>query len=164
YSLFFFLFYSSFLWAQDQEEAEFNFSKQVLENIRDEIKSDKLLDYKIKKENVIQEKKAEVKNLEKARFQYPSSDHIWSFLSEYWLVKNAPSLQWDFSHPDYGIEKSLENLLERIGLLGRKFKILVLNSPIITHAALPADKDSVIFLISLPFMRTLDLTKAEIAL
>lgn len=149
--------------SQEQEEKEFNFSKNVLENIRDEIKSDELLKYQRNKEKKLEEKTVQVKKLEKARFNYPTRSHVWSFLSEYWLVKNAASLKWDFSHPDYGIEKTLESLLESVGLYGRKFKIIVLNSPIISHAAIPSD-EGVIFLISLPFMRTLDLSKPEIAL
>lgn len=162
-SLILFLVLSSISYSQDQEEKEFNFSKDVLENIRDEIKSDKLLEHKIKKEKKLQEKKVQVKQLEKARYNYPAKNHAWKFLSEYWLVKNAANLKWDFSHPDYGIEKTMESLLESVGLYGRKFKILVLNSPIIAHAAIPSD-DEVLFLISLPFMRTLDLSKPEISL
>ena len=43
------------------------------------------------------------------------------------------------------------------------FKILVVNSPRIFHMGLPSNKE-LIFVLSLPFLRTMDLSKSEICL
>ncbi|MBT5095664.1 MAG: hypothetical protein HOM21_15540, partial [Halobacteriovoraceae bacterium] len=46
----------------------------------------------------------------------------------------------------------------------KRFKILYVNSPSVFHFAIPSNPDEYIFLISVPFIRTLDLTKLEISL
>ena len=56
-----------------------------------------------------------------------------------------------------------ESFLEKMGFLRKKFKILILDTPLVTHFSLPANKNHSLFLLSLPFMRTLDLTKQEIS-
>jgi hypothetical protein len=78
-------------------------------------------------------------------------------------VKNAQWLKWDIQKPDYAIETSFAELLERLGIFGVKFKILIIDTPQIPHLALPSTLGPHL-LLSLPFMRTLDLTKTEIAI
>jgi hypothetical protein len=98
------------------------------------------------------------------RFNVPGPDSFWSFFSELWLVKNAPLLKWDFHKPDFDLEKAFINLLEIQGHYEKNIKILVLDTTEVIHAALPSNDNEYIFLISLPFIRTLDLSKVEISL
>lgn len=145
---------------QEEKEAElFNYS-----NIKQVLKDDGLQKFKKAKEAEIKKIVETKKKISIAKYNYPSQKDFWSFMSEYWLVKNAQTLQWDISKPEYGISVAFKNLLEKIGYFERKIKILVVNSPDITHAALPGNKGEYYFLISLPFMRTLDLTKVDISL
>jgi hypothetical protein len=106
----------------------------------------------------------EKKLREMKRFNVPTSDNFWSFFSEYWLVKNATVLKWDIHKPDFELEKSLTAFLESQGIYEKKIKILLLDSTEIAHAALPSNQNEYIFILSLPFIRTLDLSKVEISL
>ncbi|MBC7712689.1 MAG: hypothetical protein H7177_05095 [Rhizobacter sp.] len=98
------------------------------------------------------------------RYNVPAQSAFWSMMSEYWLVKNATLLKWDFHKPDFDLEKSFISLLEVQGHYEKKVKILLLDSTEVIHAALPSNDDEYIFLVSLPFIRTLDLSKVEISL
>ena len=115
-------------------------------------------------EKKVQAMKKEQTSVEKSRFIYPTQDELWGFISEYWLVKNAQLLQWDFQKPDYGLDKSFRTILEKLGFYQKKFKILLLNNPSIVRAAIPGSDGEVILLLSVPFIRTLDLSKLEISL
>lgn len=134
-------------------------------SIRDILKSDQL-------EDKAQEKKISVKTIQRKRvdhnrrlYQLPLEQDFWSFYTEYWLVKNAPVLNWDFAKPDYGITEAFEQLLEKMGYFEVKFRILMVNTPNIMHFALPSSRgEEATFLLSVPFIRALDLTKLEIAL
>jgi hypothetical protein len=106
----------------------------------------------------------EKKLREMKRFNVPTSENFWSFFSEYWLVKNATVLKWDIHKPDFELEKSLTAFLESQGVYEKKIKILLLDSTEIAHAALPSNQNEYIFILSLPFIRTLDLSKVEISL
>lgn len=108
--------------------------------------------------------KTEQTNLEKGRFNYPSEDELWGFVSEYWLVKNAQLLGWDFEKPDYGLETSFRSTLESLGFYQKKFKILLVNTPTMVRASLPGSEGEMILLLSVPFIRSLDLSKLEISL
>lgn len=108
-------------------------------------------------------KKEQVK-IEKDRFLVPTEDEWWGIMTEYWLVKNAPTLAWDFEKPDYGVEESFKSVLQNVGLYQKKFRILFLNTPSLIRAALPGNDGETIFLISVPFIRTMDLSKLEISL
>ncbi len=116
------------------------------------------------KEKKVQAMKKEQGVVEKSRYNYPTQDELWGFISEYWLVKNAQLLQWDFQKPDYGLEKTFSSVLEGMGFYQKKFKILLLNNPSIVRAGLPGSEGEVILLISVPFIRSLDLSKLEISL
>ncbi|MCP4912577.1 MAG: hypothetical protein GY909_05620 [Oligoflexia bacterium] len=134
------------------------------ENIQDVLKNDKLSDEVDKKIKKKVEKKQKIKVNRIKKYNIPSEYTFWTFMSEYWLIKNVIFLKWDFQKPDYGLVKAFQEFLERMGVYEKKFKILLLNTPEITHFALPSNKDEIIFLLSVPFIRTLDLSKLEIAL
>lgn len=144
---------------EEKEQSIFDYS-----SIKKVLKDDGLRKHKMEKLNQVKNIVNTKKKLVQAKYNYPSMKDFWSFMSEYWLVKNAQVLQWDISKPDYGISVAFKNLLEKIGYFHKKIKILVVNSPDITHAAIPGNKGEYFFLISIPFMRTLDLTKVDIAL
>jgi len=110
---------------------------------------------------VMKEKQTE---LEKNRFQYPQENEIWGFLTEFWLVKNAQLLGWDFEKPDYGLETSYKTMLENLGFYQKKFRILLLNTPGLVRASLPGGYNEMVLLLSVPFIRSLDLSKLEISL
>lgn len=145
-----------------QEEKE----KEVLDysNIKNVLKRDGLTGYKEKNEKKLKKIKKLKNKMKQDRYRYPMTSDFWSFMSEYWLVKKAQQLQWDITRPDYGIKSVFKNLLEDLGYYQKKFKILIINTPDITHMGLPGNKNEIILLISLPFMRTIDLTKVDISI
>ncbi len=148
--------------AEEGKEA----SKDLLDfsSIKDIIKKDGLED-ELKKKQDGKRKYLDSKKLsDMKRFNVPNQDVFWSFFSELWLVKNATLLKWDIHKPDFELEKSFAAFLESQGHFEKKIKILLLESTEITHAALPSNQDEYIFVISLPFIRTLDLSKVEISL
>lgn len=132
--------------------------------VKDLLKKD-MLDVEVaKKKQAEKRKKAIEKKLETRRYDYPSEEDFWPFITEYFLVKNAPQLKWDFAKPDYGIATYLQDVLERVGFVKRKVKLLVVNTKELFHMGLPGRDNESILLISLPFMRALDLSKSEISL
>ncbi len=133
-------------------------------SIKDIIKKDGLegeLKKKEEEKRVLLDKK---KLAEMKRFNVPTEDVFWNMFSELWLVKNAPVLKWDFHKPDFELEKAFISLLESHGHYEKKIKILVLDTTEVIHAALPTNDQEYIFLLSLPFIRTLDLSKVEISM
>ena len=142
---------------KEGELLDFNSIKQILKN-------DGLDQNVNKKQQVIFQ--AKTARIEKATrmFDLPPRDDMLGFISELWLVKNAPILKWDFQKPDYGLELSFAQFLEQMGNYEQRFKILLLNGPNITHYAIPGYKGEIIFLLSQPFIRTLDLSKLEISI
>lgn len=133
-------------------------------SIKDIIKKDGLegeLKKKEEEKRVLLDKK---KLAEMKRFNVPTEDVFWNMFSELWLVKNAPVLKWDFHKPDFELEKAFISLLESHGHYEKKIKILVLDTTEVIHAALPSNDQEYIFLLSLPFIRTLDLSKVEISM
>lgn len=107
--------------------------------------------------------KKEQTKLEVSRYKYPTEDEMWGFVTEYWLVKNAQILKWDFEKPDYGLDESFKSILMKLGFYHKKFKILLINTPTVVRAALPSS-EGVVLLLSVPFIRSLDLSKLEISL
>ena len=55
-------------------------------------------------------------------------------------------------------------MFEKFGFFEQRFKLLLLNDSSITHLALPANPGETIFILSVPFIRTIDLTKQEISI
>lgn len=163
------LLFAGTLMASDLElpkEEKKEEAKDLLDfsSIKDIIKKDGL-EGELKKKQDEKRKYLDDKKLkEMKRYNVPNQDVFWSFFSELWLVKNATTLKWDIHKPDFELEKSFTAFLEGQGHYEKKIKILLLDSTEITHAALPSNADEVILLLSLPFIRTLDLSKVEISL
>ena len=155
--LFCFLIGTSFA-KEDKSAPEYDFKaiKEVLKNDMLDGEADK----KVKKIRAAMIRK---KAFAKSKYNIPGEDEFWTFLSQYWLVQNAQLLKWDFKKPDYGIDKSFRTFLEKLGHYNVKFKVLILDSPNIFHFALPSGGGEYLFLLSLPFIRTLDLNKLEIS-
>lgn len=148
------------VFAQDKQSDELiDFS-----SIKDILKKDQLDESaRIKKEK--QEKaRIAAERGRKARFNTPTQSDFWQIMSELWLVKNHQVLKWDFQKPDFALEKSFKDFLEKQGLYEKTFHILLLDSPNVTHFALPTKSGHYLFILSLPFIRTLDLSKLEISL
>lgn len=116
-----------------------------------------------KKEKELGILKEEQAKIETQRYFYPRESELWGFLSDYWVVKNAQLLNWDFEKPDYGLESSFRSLMEQIGFYQKKFKILLVDTPSLVRASLPGD-DEFTLIISVPFIRQLDLSRLEISL
>jgi hypothetical protein len=132
-------------------------------SIRKVLQQDGLSESAKKKEKQVLILKKEQKQIETQRYLYPGENEIWGFVSEYWLIKNAQLLKWDFEKPDYGIEKSFSTTMENLGFYQKKFKILLINTPSVVRAGLPGDQEFFL-LLSVPFIRSLDLSKLEISL
>jgi hypothetical protein len=155
----------SSLYAEDSKKTKEELESELVDfsKIKDVIKSDGL-EAEAKKKSLIALAKKK-KRLEKnvSRYNYPDQAEFWPFLSEYWIVKNAPILKWDMKKPDYGLEDSFKTYLEELGFYQMKFKILLVDSPNITHFSLPYRKNEALFILSVPFIRTMDLSKLEIS-
>lgn len=145
--------------AQDKSD-----SSVVFSNIKDVLKNDMLEETANQKQKEIEAKEKAKQALEKAKFNIPENNVFWGVISELWLIKNINKLKWDFKKPDYGIEDVIKKLLEKNNFFEKKFKLLYLDSPTIFHAAIPGNSGEIIFLLSVPFIKTLDLSKLEIAL
>tara|TARA_Y100001954_G_scaffold49727_1_gene52528 strand:- start:6809 stop:7699 length:891 start_codon:yes stop_codon:yes gene_type:complete len=158
-----FLFSSIEVFGQEKTLDEKKAELLDFQSIRNILKNDSL-------EKIVEKKRKALANtvvkkekkIEKS-FLVPTEDEIWNFISEYWIVLNAQKLKWDFKKPHYGVVSHFEAFLEKMGFLEKKFKILILDTSLVTHFSLPANKNHSLFLLSLPFMRTLDLTKQEIS-
>ena len=132
-------------------------------SIKNILKNDNLAKIVEKKKKALENTVVKKEKKVEESFLVPTKDEIWSFISEYWIVLNAQKLKWDFKKPHYGVVSHFEAFLEKMGFLEKKFKILILDTPLVAHFSLPANKNHSLFLLSLPFMRTLDLTKQEIS-
>ena len=155
---FFCILYLSVLFAQTNEDViNFNTIKKVINN--------DLLEETVIKKTEKNIKDAQKNNeMEKARFSIPREDELWTFITELWFVKSAPVLNWDFKKPDYGLDLYFRDFLERFGYFEKKFKILLVNNPNISHFGLPGNDGEYLFLLSVPFIKILDLSKLEISL
>lgn len=154
---FFLLVCESSLAQSDSDKIEFKAMKDVLKNDKlDGVLKKKQRDKKIK----IQQ--AEAKSYRS--YNIPNKDEFWSFFSELWLIQNASILKWNFEKPDYGLGNYFKSFLEKQGVFELKYKILIVNSPDITHYALPSNTNEVIYLLGLPFIRAMDLSRLEISM
>lgn len=133
-------------------------------NIQKLLKKDGLEKNAKLKKKIVQQIKVEKQKIQVEKFNYPSKEDFWGFASRMWLVKNAQELKWDVPRPDYGIRERFRKLLEEFGYYNENFKILIVDSPNIAKLALPSTKNESIYVLSLPFMRALDLSKTEISL
>lgn len=145
---------------QEEKELElinFNSIKKVLQD-------DGLSQQAINKKKEVEKLRVEKAKISAQRSLYPQEEDMWGFLSEYYLVKNAQLLNWDYQKPEYGIDLSFKELLEKLGFYQKKVKVLVLNTPSIHRGILPGAHQEDLYLISLPFIRSMDLSKLEISL
>ncbi len=159
--------------ANDSSKTDKKVVKDGLEKVSDVVKVDSirriiendmlLKEIKKHKTRVIKKKTDKV-GVQRAKYQFPDENDFWKFMTEYWLVANAQKLKWDFEKPDYGIKGMAAELFQKIGFFEKKINILILKTSLVQHFALPLDGDNIIFVISLPFMRILDLSKLEISL
>ena len=141
-------------------------SKDLIDfsSIKDLIKKDGL-DGELQKQQTQKRVFLDKKKLsDMKRFNVPGPEVFWNMFSELWLVKNATTLKWDFHKPEFDIEKAFISLLEAQGIYEKKIKILLVDSTEVIHAALPTNDKEYILILSLPFIRTLDLSKVEISL
>jgi hypothetical protein len=133
--------------------------------IRSILQSDDLDQSATKTEVKVERQRTQRQEQNRNLFNIPGNDVFWTFMSEYWIVKNAPILRFDFSKPDYGIAPAFSSFLEQMGIYEQGFKILLINSPMVPHFALPSNpRGDVLFILSVPFIRTLDLSRQEISL
>lgn len=142
---------------KELELVNFNSIKKVLQE-------DGLSQRAINKKKEVEKLKVEKARINAQRNLTPSEEDMWGFLTEYYLVKNAQVLNWDFNKPEYGIDTNFKDLLEKLGFYQKKFKVLVLNTPEVYRGILPGSNGEDVFLISLPFIRSLDLSKLEISM
>lgn len=133
-------------------------------NIKKILKKDGL-EKTVKKKQVVHKKKKKKKvDKTKKLYNLPSNNDFWNLTTQYWLVKNHVILKWDFHKPDYGLAEYYEEFLKNMGEYGIKYKILYVNSSNITHFGLPLGKDEYLFILSVPFMKIMDLTKLQISI
>ncbi len=158
----FILFLFFFLLPVRSEEVSID--KVDFKSIKDVLKNDRLETVVKGKKKKRSLKKMKTEARSKARFNVPPEEFFWSFYSELWMVKNATILKWNFEKPDYGLASTFKDFLEKQGILEVEFKILVVNSPDIYHFALPSNSNELIFMIGLPFIRSMDLSRLEISL
>ena len=140
-----------------------DFRKEFIDfkNIQEVLKNDRLKAHvQNRKLAAVREKKLKGKA---SKYKIPGEAEFWTFFSEYWIVKNAAALKWDFEKTDYGLDITFRSLLEALGFYEKRFKILLLNTADVSHFSLPSDNHENIFLLSLPFVKTLDLSKLEIS-
>ena len=142
---------------QPEDIVKFDKLKKVLSNDGLEKRAKKKMAIK----NSIKKKRAQ-KKVEQSLI--PSSHEFDEIMTEYWLVKNASLLKWDYEKPDFGLKSFFKDFLEERGFYHINFKILITKNSNVTHFGLPAGNKSYIFIISYPFIRSLDLTKIEISL
>jgi hypothetical protein len=133
-------------------------------NVKDVLKKDGLFEEAKKKQT-------EVKKIQELRvktnrelYNWPGEDEFWFFATEYWMVKEVSVLKWDIDKPDYGLDKSLTQLLKQVGLAQKKFRIMGLNANTPAHLGLAWMSDEYCLLFSIPFVRSMDLSKLEISL
>jgi hypothetical protein len=133
-------------------------------NVKDVLKKDGLLEEAKKKQT-------EVKKIQELRvktnrelYNWPREDEFWFFATEYWMVKEVSVLKWDIEKPDYGLDKSLTQLLKQVGLAQKKFRIMGLNANTPAHLGLAWMSEEYCLLFSIPFVRSMDLSKLEISL
>jgi hypothetical protein len=110
-----------------------------------------------------QEKKKKL-NKEIKSYDIPGENEFWKFMSELWVVQNVSKLKWNFEKPDYGLDDYFAKFLEDLGYYEIKFKILLLDTSLVTHFSLPTASREALFLLSVPFIRVMDLSKLEISI
>ncbi len=146
----------SFFEAVADEVLDFSSIKSVIE--KDNLDAELARQQKKERESIERKKRAQIKT-----YQVPPEGELLSFLSRYWLVKNASLLKWDFKRPDYGVAPVLTEFFQKQGIYEKDIFILYIETPNIYHFSLPSSERELIVLLSKPFLEILDLSKLEIA-
>ena len=107
---------------KENELIDFNSIKKILnsDQLSKQVTNKKIKIKTLKKKRVLNRK---------LKFEIPSERNIWTFLSEVWLIQNASIVKWDFQKPDYGIETTFKDFLEKNGYYEKTIKILLVNTP-----------------------------------
>jgi len=134
------------------------------QHVKDVLTKDGLMQEALRKKKDVARIQSIRAQEDRGRYDYPDAETFWPLVTQYFLVKEAPLLQWDFEHPEYGIEASLATLMKTVGMMQKRFRILALNAPLPGHLALPWTSNEYCLLVSVPFIRAMDLSKLEISL
>ena len=134
------------------------------QNVKDVLKKDGLLQEVQRKETEVVKIKEIRSEEEKIRYVWPTEEEFWPLAADLWLVKQAPLLRWDFDRPDYGLQESFSTILRSVGMLQKRFRLLAIDSPAPGHLGLPWKDEEYCLLFSVPFVRSMDLSKLEISL
>ncbi len=150
------LFFSLLVHANNSEIKELEIVD--FKSIKNVLESDGLKDEAEKKLKEAESRKKSLEEEKRSLYDIPNEESFWPLMNDYWLVKKASLLKWNFTYPHYDLEETFKKFLEQMGFYEVQFKILILNTPTITHFSLPASKENnIVFLISLQFLRTMDL-------
>lgn len=147
-----------------ETEMEKKVDQVELNELKDVLIKDKLYENAEKRKRTLEKIKKNRKKFTKAKSYFPSSSDFWEVSSEYWLVKNAPLLKWDFDKPVYGIGLHLKKTLLKLGFVEKNIKIIYSKNDVVPHFALPTSKESYIFVLSVPFIKVMDLSKVQISM
>ncbi len=142
--------------AKELEIIDFSTIKNVLEH-------DQLSEVARKKIKRLKKIKAAKEQRKLETYSVPDGDLFWQIASELWLVKNATLLKWNFVKPDYGIDTFSQKVFKQLGIINFEYKVLLLNTSAISHFYLPYG-NKLLVILSVPFMRSLNLTQSEIAI
>ncbi|MBY0516866.1 MAG: hypothetical protein K2P81_08165 [Bacteriovoracaceae bacterium] len=134
------------------------------QNVKDVLKKDGLMQEVQKKKKEVLKIKEIRSDEEKKLYNWPTDNEFWPIATEYWLVKQAPTLMWDFDRPDYGLTQSFASILKTVGYIQKRFRLLAIDSPSPAHLSLPWTSDELCLVFSVPFARSMDLSKLEISL
>lgn len=154
------------------------YAEESLKSIQNILKND-FLEKEMKEKQVQLEKERNEKKIEedKTGYNYPTKNEIFTLLTQLWLVKNSTNLHWDFKNAHLGIMESVKNLFVKLGIIDKKINILIIDNPKYAHGALPygqplnssssqekTDQEELFFFLSLPFIRSMDLSTLEISM
>lgn len=156
------------LFASAQEKVLLPEEKELdvvdFQHVKDVLRKDGLMQEVKKKKNEVK-RIGELRTEEqKKRSSWPTEEEFWPLAAEWWLVKNASTLKWDFERPDYGLEDSFAQVLRKVGKVGKKFRLLAIDAVTPAHLGLPWLESEYCLLFSVPFVRSMDLSKLEISL
>lgn len=163
------IFCLSFLWAQETKD-QTTLEKAMdagfvdFKEVKEVLQKDGLKKEAEQRQQKVETKKTIRKIEQKQKIRFPVEEDFWEIMTMLWLVQNSDILKWDFKRPAYGVSEAFDDLLSWTGMFGIRYKILYVNGPSISHMAFPGKKNDVIFILSVPFMKAIDLSKTEITL
>lgn len=165
--------------AQSSQENEESLNKTQMKSIDREEKVEQILDFsslksvlekdqlepfneeRKKKIKVYKEKK---KIIQESKKLFPNREDFLFWMGRQWLITQHTKLDWNHSRPAYGIQERFTELLKELGIMYVKHELLIIDSPDLAYGVIPGNYESSLYIVSLPFIRALDLSKLEIAL